>query len=168
MDKTYEAVRRLMLATTKIDGAYYYFSRRLGIKENVLTLLYALDDGAPHTQKQICEDWQIPKTTVNTNVQELVKAGHVMLLPGEGTREKTICLTDQGKSYTRRIMRIVYEAEQAAMEQVLSGFSPEFVDAMDQFAECLCREFQSRLESCPEKAAEDADSSAAPSQPQQP
>lgn len=42
MEKTLAEIRRLMLATTKIDGAYYLFSRRLGIKENVLVLLYAL------------------------------------------------------------------------------------------------------------------------------
>lgn len=146
MDDIYNAVRRLMLANTKIDGAYYYFSRRLGIKENVLSLLYALDDGAPHTQKQICEDWQIPKTTVNTNVQELVKGGYAMLVPGEGTREKTICLTERGREYARRLMKVVYEVEQAAMERVLSRFSQEFVDAMELFADSICCEFRSRLE----------------------
>lgn len=96
MEKTLAEIRRLMLATTKIDGAYYLFSRRLGIKENVLVLLYALDDGKPHSQKQICEDWLVPKTTINTNVKELVRAGYVMLYPGAGTREKIIGLTDAG------------------------------------------------------------------------
>lgn len=146
MDETFQAVRRLMLATTKMDGAYYYLSRRMGIKENTLCLLYALDDGAPHTQKQIGEDWQIPKTTVNTNVQELVRQGYVMLLSGEGTREKTICLTERGRKYARRLLKAVYEVEQAAMRQVLSSFSREFVDAIELFADCVCDEFRSRLE----------------------
>lgn len=90
MEKTLAEIRRLMLATTKIDGAYYLFSRRLGIKENVLVLLYALDDGKPHSQKQICEDWLVPKTTINTNVKELVRAGYVMLYPGAGTGRKSL------------------------------------------------------------------------------
>ena len=128
MEKTLAEIRRLMLATTKIDGAYYLFSRRLGIKENVLVLLYALDDGKPHSQKQICEDWLVPKTTINTNVKELVRAGYVMLYPGAGTREKIIGLTDAGKAYTEQIMRRVYEAEQAAMKRTLQQFSPQFVD----------------------------------------
>ena len=144
MEKTLAEIRRLMLATTKIDGAYYLFSRRLGIKENVLVLLYALDDGKPHSQKQICEDWLVPKTTINTNVKELVRAGYVMLYPGAGTREKIIGLTDAGKAYTEQIMRRVYEAEQAAMKRTLQQFSPQFVDAIDFFADCLHNEFQQR------------------------
>ena len=135
MEKTLAEIRRLMLATTKIDGAYYLFSRRLGIKETVLVLLYALDDGKPHSQKQICEDWLVPKTTINTNVKELVRAGYVMLYPGAGTREKIIGLTDAGKAYTEQIMRRVYEAEQAAMKRTLQQFSPQFVDAIDFFAD---------------------------------
>ena len=145
MEKTLAEIRRLMLATTKIDGAYYLFSRRLGIKENVLVLLYALDDGKPHSQKQICEEWLVPKTTINTNVKELVRAGYVMLYPGAGTREKIIGLTDAGKAYTEQIMRRVYEAEQAAMKRTLQQFSPQFVDAIDFFADCLHNEFQQRL-----------------------
>ena len=145
MEKTLAEIRRLMLATTKIDGAYYLFSRRLGIKVNVLVLLYALDDGKPHSQKQICEDWLVPKTTINTNVKELVRAGYVMLYPGAGTREKIIGLTDAGKAYTEQIMRRVYEAEQAAMKRTLQQFSPQFVDAIDFFADCLHNEFQQRL-----------------------
>ena len=145
MEKTLAEIRRLMLATTKIDGAYYLFSRRLGIKENVLVLIYALDDGKPHSQKQICEDWLVPKTTINTNVKELVRAGYVMLYPGAGTREKIIGLTDAGKAYTEQIMRRVYEAEQAAMKRTLQQFSPQFVDAIDFFADCLHNEFQQRL-----------------------
>ena len=145
MEKTLAEIRRLMLATTKIDGAYYLFSRRLGIKENVLVLLYALDDGKPHSQKQICEDWLVPKTTINTNVKELVRAGYVMLYPGAGTREKIIGLTDAGKAYTEQIMSRVYEAEQPAMKRTLQQFSPQFVDAIDFFADCLHNEFQQRL-----------------------
>ena len=145
MEKTLAEIRRLMLATTKIDGAYYLFSRRLGIKENVLVLLFALDDGKRHSQKQICEDWLVPKTTITTNVKELVRAGYVMLYPGAGTREKIIGLTDAGKAYTEQIMRRVYEAEQAAMKRTLQQFSPQFVDAIDFFADCLHNEFQQRL-----------------------
>ena len=65
-DEIARRVRRLMLHITQMDGAYYYFSRKLGYKENLLYLLYALDDGLPHSQTEICRDWMIPKTTVNT------------------------------------------------------------------------------------------------------
>ena len=76
--------RRLILAATRMDGAYYYFARHSGVPENQLALFYALSDGKPHSQKEICEDWLIPKTTINTVVKEQVAAGHLTLRAGEG------------------------------------------------------------------------------------
>ena len=58
----YDLVRRLGMAAVRMDGAYYMCAKKFGVKENMLDLLYALDDGAPHTQKQICGDWLMPKT----------------------------------------------------------------------------------------------------------
>lgn len=79
MNETFAEIRRLMLATNRIDGAYYLLSRKLGVKENILALLYALDDEETHSQKRICEDWLFPKTTINTIIRELVQAGYVTL-----------------------------------------------------------------------------------------
>ncbi len=145
MYENFAEIRRLMLATNRIDGAYYLLSRKLGVKENVLALLYALDDEKPHSQKRICEDWLFPKTTINTIVQELVQAGYVTLRREGSSREKVIALTAAGKSYAGSILEDVYEAEQAAMEKTLRRFSPQFVDAMDYFADCICRELDHRL-----------------------
>ena len=89
-------LRRMMLAINRIDGAYYLFARRRGIHENTLALLYALDDGTPHSQKQVCEEWLIPKTTINTIVRQLEGEGLLTLQAGEHGREKTICLTPAG------------------------------------------------------------------------
>ncbi len=53
MNETFAEIRRLMLATNRIDGAYYLLSRKLGVKENILALLYALDDeGDPFSEKE--------------------------------------------------------------------------------------------------------------------
>ena len=133
-------LRRLMLATEKMDGAYYLYSRKKGAKENVLTLLYALDDGEAHFQQQICRDWLIPKTTVNTNVKELVRDGYATLIPQMGKREKAIALTEKGRTYAAKILKHIYTAEKNALTRTLERFSPEFVEALDYFSDCLCQE----------------------------
>ena len=38
MEKNVEEIRRIMLAVTRMDGAYYYFAKKLGIKVNILNL----------------------------------------------------------------------------------------------------------------------------------
>ena len=143
MDETVEQIIRLMRNICKIDGTFYYFARRFAAKENLLYLLYALDDGQPHSQAEICRDWMIPKTTVNTNVKELVAAGYATLEQGEG-REKVIALTEQGRAYAGELLGQVYAAERSAMEQTLGEYSGTFVDAVAYFAQALCREFDRR------------------------
>ena len=135
-------IRRFMLATNKIDGVYYYIAKKMGINENTLAVLYALDDGKPHSQKQICKEWLIPKTTISTIIKELIDAGYVNLVPGKHTKEKTICLTEKGENYVNKILVVVYEAEQRAMERTQKEFSPEFVEAIDRFSDYLYEEFE--------------------------
>ena len=144
MNEYDKMLRRLYLATNRIDGGYYFFARGAEVKENVLALLYALDDGQTHTQAEIARDWQIPKTTVNTNIKELKAAGYVAFLPSRAGREKALVLTEAGRAYARRVQRGMYEAERTALERTLERFSPEFVDAMDYFADCVCEELSRR------------------------
>ena len=137
--------RRLILAATRMDGAYYYFARHSGVPENQLALFYALSDGKPHSQKEICQDWLIPKTTINTIVKEQVAVGHLTLRAGEG-REKIICLTEAGRAYAQKTVSALCAAERAAAEQVVAKHGAGFVAAMEDFAAALWREYEACLQ----------------------
>ena len=51
MDRNYQIVRSIMLATNQIDGMYY-FGKKIGVNENALAFLYVLDDGQPSFPKR--------------------------------------------------------------------------------------------------------------------
>lgn len=148
MEQDREQIRRIMIAVNLIDGIYDLAARRLKVKCNLLTLLYALDDGAAHTQKEICEEWCIPVTTVNTIVQECVKAGYVTLEASPHTREKVIRITPRGAQYARGILEPVYAMEQRAMERTRAACPTDLPGAIEAFArtlrqeldECICKE----------------------------
>lgn len=72
MGQEKDLMRRLISDTAKMDGLYYLWGKSTGVSENMLTLMYALNDGKVHTQKQICEQFSIPKTTINT-IKQLIK-----------------------------------------------------------------------------------------------
>ena len=116
-----------------------------GVPENLLALFYALADGKPHSQKEICEDWLIPKTTVNTVVREQVAAGHMTLRAGEG-REKIICLTETGRAYADRAISALCAAERAAAERTMAKHGAQFVAAVEDFTDALWNEYEARLE----------------------
>ena len=129
-----------MIGVNIIEGSYDEIARRLGIKENLLVLLYALDDGRAHSQVEISRNWMMPKTTLNTIVRECVEKGLVELEHRPHTREKYLRLTPEGQAYGQKVLPLVYEAEERAYRAVLQGAEGEFVEGFEAFAQALCRE----------------------------
>lgn len=147
MSNIRENIRRLVIGISKIDKTYVANTTKFGCQENVLWLLYALDDGEPHSQKQICDEWGFPRTTLNTVTKKCEAAGYLTLTPIPGKRrEMQICLTESGKVYAKQVLGVVYRAENKAMEQTLAQYSAEFISALDYYEECLALEFEKELE----------------------
>ena len=137
MDKNYETVRRIMLAINKVDGVYYLLARHQGINENTLAFLSALNDGEPHSQKQISDEWIMPRTTVNSIVKYMLSEGYIEFSEQKHTKEKEIVLTEKGRKYTDELMNEIYLAEEKAIISTLQRFSPEFVEALEYFSSSL-------------------------------
>lgn len=133
-----EDIRRIMISINKIDELYERVQRKAGAKGNTVWVLYALDDGKPHSQKQIYEEWLIPKTTLNTIVKELEGDGYVRLeiIPGQ-RREMNIYLTESGKRYARQVLDSFYSAEEEAFRQLENGrkLSYEMADFCNKLEE---------------------------------
>lgn len=140
MQESREQIRRIMIAVNVIDGIYEKLSKTLGVKENTLVLLYALDDGKPHTQKELCENWLMPKTTLNTIVKECVSAGYMVLHSEEGKKEKEICLTEKGRAYAQAVLQKVYRVEAQAMAATLRAATPAFIEGLECFTGQLQQE----------------------------
>ena len=135
MDELHQLNRRLIAATSAADGAYYRWAVQSGVTPHTLDLLYALDDGLPHSQKQICEEWAIPKTTINTVVKACQTAGYITLAPlPDQPRQRQLCLTPAGLAYARQTLEELYIMENQAMAAAAARFGPDFVAAMEFYS----------------------------------
>lgn len=133
-------IRGLMIQINRIDGLYERKAAACAIKENMMCFLYALDDGSPHSQKQISEEWLIPRTTLNTIVKECKEKGLVTLEPIPGKRrEQTVCLTPAGRAYARQSLDGIYAAEEAAFAD--APVSREQLEALQRFSRALEKHF---------------------------
>ena len=137
MQTNKEKIRRLMIAIDQIDEAYYKVLRTLGIKDNAFVLFYAIADGQSYSQKRICAEWSVPRTTLNTIVQEYVGKGYIRLV-STGHKEKEIVLTDSGKVFAEEILTPIFEAEEKAIEPFLKTM---FVEQAEDLAERIKTEF---------------------------
>ena len=141
-----ETVRQLAIAITNIDKTYSANTAKIGSQSTELWLFYALDDGEPHSQKQICDEWGFPRTTLNAIIKKNEAAGYLTLslIPGK-RREMQICLTENGKAHAKQLLDVVYRAENKAMQETLKLYSAEFISALDCFERFLKLSFEKEL-----------------------
>lgn len=100
-----------------IDAIYADFSKKSNVSPTLLWILYALNDGKVHTQKDLCYDWSLPKSTVNTLISELKNNDYITLNPIKGKRrEMTILLTSKGKSYADSVLENIYKKEKKVFD----------------------------------------------------
>ena len=105
-----------------VDSFYDEFAKKSNVSSALLWVLYALNDGNSHTQIEISNDWELPKTTVNTVIKEIQKNGYVDLIPIKGRRrEMSIVLTESGKNYADSMLSDLYKKE----EEVYKALSSE-------------------------------------------
>ena len=142
-----KTARRLILALYNIDEVYYLNEGQKKISDAELSVMYALDDGKPHSQREISQEWLVPKTSVNTIVKRWEKEGLLTQTPIPGKRrEMHIMLTDAGRKYAKDFMSFLYKAEDKALKKTLDKYSEEFIEAIEYFGESLKEAFAEELE----------------------
>ena len=77
-------------------------------------------DGEGLSQMEICDEWHIPRTTLNTTVKEQEAKGHVELVP-RGNKQKLVKLTESGREYAERLLGSLFDAEECAGGLIASG-----------------------------------------------
>lgn len=120
-----------------VDSFYDEFAKQSNVSSALLWVLYALNDGQPHTQIEVSTEWELPKTTVNTVIKELQQNGYVELIPIKGKRrEMSIALTEAGKEYADSILSDLYTKE-AAVYRTLTPEEREVIATLEKIAESL-------------------------------
>jgi len=138
--------RRLILALYNIDETYYLNEGKKKLSDAELCVMYALDDGKPHSQREISQEWLVPKTSVNTIVKRWEKDGLLTMTPIPGKRrEMHIILTDAGRDYAKSFMGFLYRAEDIAMKKTIEKYSDEFIEAIEFFGASLKEAFDEEV-----------------------
>ena len=120
-----------------VDSFYDEFAKQSNVSSALLWVLYALNDGNSHTQIEISNDWELPKTTVNTVIKEIQKNGYVDLIPIKGKRrEMSIVLTENGKKYADMVLADLYKKE-AEVYKALSSDEYAIVAVLEKIAKKL-------------------------------
>ena len=101
------------------DASYAEYAKSVGLSFTSLAVLSAIHRTEKCTQKLLAEHCFLPKQTVNAVITSFYKKGWVELreLP-EDRRNKTVHLTETGRTAVEPILLKVRQSEQLAMSRL--------------------------------------------------
>ena len=131
-----EELRRYYATWREMSLVYEGWAKEQGLSVNMVWVLYALcEEGTVHTQKEIAQQWLLPKQTVNTILKDLAQQGWVTAQPlPEDRRNKRIDLTPEGRRFAEGIVGSLQERELHVLEQLGPAGIAALNDGMARFA----------------------------------
>lgn len=134
-------------AISRTRGFYFAAAKRMNINYNELLILYLLHETDACTQKQIREDYALPKQTVNNIVSDLLKKEYITATTDEkDKREKKIELTESGIKYAEQYLIPLLEIEQSIVAKMGNEKLQELIDAANLYGSILQMELEKRLQ----------------------
>lgn len=141
--ETLKLLAGLNCAVIQFRGLYGAWSRRHGISYNEMLVLYTVRDQGYCTQKQICDNYLLPRQTINHVILDLRERGLLALSPEHcAGREKAFVLTEKGKDYASPLLSALNEVESRAVE----AFGKENLHAMAQTMLCYDKALQHAMD----------------------
>lgn len=139
---TSKAIDRFNYLMGEIDAAYHEMSRRLGLSDSAMKILYAIcDEGESCLLKEICRCSGLSKQTVNSAIRKMETDG-IVYLQQYGAKEKKVCLTDCGKELAKRTAVRMIEAE----NEIFASWTDEDVQNYLTLTEQYLNDFRKKVE----------------------
>ena len=122
-----------------VNAVYVRYARRLGISYAALQVLCGIySAGGPITQRELCEQTYLQKTTVNAIIKGCVEKGLLTLCGSSSDRRrKEIQLTPSGEAYAAGIVGDMLRAEAAAFAVPDKEAIEIMVDTLGRYAAAL-------------------------------
>ena len=130
-------------AIIKFRGIYSEWSSRHNISYNEMLVLYTIRENGFCTQKQICDNYLLPKQTMNNVIIGLRSRGILQYSEeySQG-REKAFVLSEKGQEYAAPFLKSLDDVESRAIEllgadkiELLTGLLFEYDEALNRALE---------------------------------
>jgi len=115
--ETLNLLNNINNAIIKFRGIYSSWSYVHGISYNEMLVLYTIREKGFCTQKQICDNYLLPRQTMNNVIIRLRKRG-ILQYSGEYSqgREKAFVLSEKGHEYAAPFLKSLDIVETRAVE----------------------------------------------------
>lgn len=133
-----KSIKAITSAVDRTDYLYEKWAKKQGVNNYVSRIMYMLYLSGVNRQKEMVENYGMPKRTVNTVITELQKKGYIILIPDENDkRSKIIKLTQEGINYANKIVTPLLDCEIRVLKKMGTQRVEMLIDTMNQYADLL-------------------------------
>ncbi len=144
--KTYvsKEMNRCNYLVGEIDAAYHEMSRKLGLSDSSMKILYTVCDiGEGCLLQEICRRCGLSKQTVNSAIRKLESDG-ILYLESAGSKIKKVLLTAKGRNLTEQTAVRMIQAENEIFASWPEEDVSKYLELTERYLVCLqekCRFF---------------------------
>ncbi len=111
------SIKRFNILVSEINATYHEISKKLDMTDSAFCIMYVVyDNDGTYALSSIVKTTGISKQTVNSSLRKLESDGLVYLEPAGG-RNKTVHLTEAGRKFAERTVKIVRDEENAVFDR---------------------------------------------------
>ncbi len=119
-----KVMKRYNYLLGELDAVYHDMSLKLGLSDSAMNILYTIcDQGDRCLLQNICRWSGLSKQTINSAIRKLETEG-VVYLERAGSRNKDVCLTEQGMELAERTVGRIMQAE----NEIFASWTEEDVE----------------------------------------
>lgn len=132
---------------TALDEAFTDYAKAQGVPLSELQVLYSLYTHESQTQKQIGDEWALPKQTVHTLCKALIKNHYVAVVPHEGDkREKRLMLTVSGRVWAQTVVQPLLDLERETEQLFGAARLHKLIDEFTALQQMFRRQVDAALQ----------------------
>ena len=139
MDYT-ELIRKINRSQALLDSIYEEVAEEYGMTFNSLMVIYIMAEEKDVTQKVICDELYLPKSTVHSIVNDFMKKELIGFSDKKIGKEKVLSLTPEGNALSKKIMRRVKKTE----KEILVFLGEDHCKKLDAISDRLMEYFDRR------------------------
>ena len=133
-------------AIVKYRGTYARWASLHHIGYNEMLVLYTINESGFCTQKQLCDDYHVPRQTIHNVISSMRKAELICVSKKHCSgREKAFVLTPRGQEYAAPLLDDISAIEESAINHLGAERLKELSKLMNEYDAALNDAMQSRM-----------------------